>query len=63
MSYYTKCPTCGSNLDPGERCDCIDVTEMSMQQTANIVSKGYELEFKTNGKIVAVKEKSTRASA
>lgn len=19
---FTKCPTCGSNLDPGERCTC-----------------------------------------
>lgn len=22
MSYYTTCPDCGANLDPGERCDC-----------------------------------------
>ena len=22
MAYYTTCPNCGSNLDPGERCDC-----------------------------------------
>lgn len=22
MSYYNVCPNCGSNLDPGERCDC-----------------------------------------
>ena len=21
MAYYRKCPTCGSNLDPGELCD------------------------------------------
>lgn len=20
--YYRKCPSCGANLDPGERCDC-----------------------------------------
>ncbi len=20
--YYTVCPHCGANLDPGERCDC-----------------------------------------
>lgn len=20
--YFTKCPYCGSNNDPGERCDC-----------------------------------------
>lgn len=22
MSYYNVCPICGSNLDPGEKCDC-----------------------------------------
>lgn len=22
MAYYITCPNCGSNLDPGERCDC-----------------------------------------
>jgi hypothetical protein len=22
MSYYKTCPACGSNLDPGEKCDC-----------------------------------------
>lgn len=22
MSYYHTCPLCGSNLDPGETCDC-----------------------------------------
>jgi len=22
VSYYKTCPSCGSNLDSGERCDC-----------------------------------------
>ena len=22
MAYYTTCPNCGANLDPGEKCDC-----------------------------------------
>ncbi len=22
MAYYNVCPLCGSNLDPGEKCDC-----------------------------------------
>ena len=22
MAYYTTCPHCGANLDPGESCDC-----------------------------------------
>lgn len=21
-TYYRTCPHCGSNLDPGEKCDC-----------------------------------------
>ena len=22
MALYKKCPICGANLDPGEKCDC-----------------------------------------
>lgn len=22
MAYYDTCPNCGSNLDPGEKCEC-----------------------------------------
>lgn len=22
MAYYSVCPYCGNNLDPGEKCDC-----------------------------------------
>ena len=22
MALYRKCPACGANLDPGEKCDC-----------------------------------------
>ena len=22
MAYFTPCPECGANLDPGEKCDC-----------------------------------------
>lgn len=25
-TYYKICPNCGLNLDPGERCDCKDVS-------------------------------------
>ena len=24
LMYYRECPLCGSNLDPGEKCDCQD---------------------------------------
>lgn len=23
MAYYNTCPYCGSSLDPGERCNCM----------------------------------------
>lgn len=25
--YFNTCPHCGSNLDPGESCDCLSKTE------------------------------------
>lgn len=25
--YFRICPRCGCNLDPGERCDCLEVEE------------------------------------
>ena len=27
MSYYNVCEHCGSNLDPGEKCDCMNQQE------------------------------------
>lgn len=31
MSYYYTCPTCGANLDPGERCeDCYPKTKTTL---------------------------------
>ncbi len=30
--YYTTCPLCGANLDPGEHCDC---TGEDTQQEVN----------------------------
>jgi len=24
-TYYKVCPNCNANLDPGERCDCLDM--------------------------------------
>lgn len=32
MAYYTTCPHCGANLDPGERCDCQDKKEPSLRK-------------------------------
>lgn len=27
-TYFVTCPFCGSNLDPGERCDCQNESEV-----------------------------------
>ena len=27
MAYYNTCPNCGSNLDPGEQCDCQGIAD------------------------------------
>lgn len=35
MSYYSKCPHCGANLDPGETCDCLgSLSRAELQQRA-----------------------------
>lgn len=31
MAYYNTCPLCGSNLDPGEPCDCKEEREKRME--------------------------------
>lgn len=28
---YRTCPYCGASLDPGERCDCMDETDETVQ--------------------------------
>lgn len=30
--YYWTCPYCGSNLDPGERCDCRDEKSVTIKE-------------------------------
>jgi len=29
--YYSVCPFCGANLDPGERCDCQQAQAVQMK--------------------------------
>ncbi len=49
MPYYNKCPVCGVNLDPGERCRCLDKKEetaaerelTSAESTVHHVSQDY----------------------
>lgn len=36
MAYYRKCPMCGANFDPGERCDCMIQANEESKQRAKI---------------------------
>ena len=35
MAQYKKCPYCGANLDPGEKCDCEKETDFSEQRKSS----------------------------
>ena len=39
MAYYNVCPDCGSNLDPGERCDCKIRSEQEKKQVKSLFKK------------------------
>lgn len=40
MAYYNVCPECGSNLDPGERCDC-EMEKMTVRhEMQNLIKYG-----------------------
>lgn len=32
MAMYVTCPNCGSNLDPGEKCDCQSIDKELLEQ-------------------------------
>lgn len=56
MAYYNVCPSCGSNLDPGEKCDCEKET-VKKQEFLNshlkIEPKARQLAFVFDGKEAA----------
>nr|DAW23824.1 MAG TPA: PROTEIN/RNA Complex, archaeal, ribosomal, 50S, protein.0A [Caudoviricetes sp.] len=33
MPYYTQCPQCGANLDPGERCEACNQEQETAPET------------------------------
>ncbi|MTK05672.1 MAG: hypothetical protein F8N38_01100 [Hungatella sp.] len=35
MGYYKKCPCCGANLDPNEKCDCLDQENNQKREESN----------------------------
>lgn len=36
--YYRTCPECGSNLDPGEQCDCNEEKEFRKEESKRVSS-------------------------
>jgi len=36
--YYWTCPDCGSNLDPGERCDCKSIAAVTANSIQDAIS-------------------------
>lgn len=56
MAYYRTCPACGCNLDPGERCDCMDKKKAAPAQrtpgTANMKEQILCLLYKTTVEVV-----------
>lgn len=39
MAFYTTCSRCGSNLDPGEKCDC-EQEEKKKKRALRTVNEG-----------------------
>lgn len=45
---YRKCPLCGANLDPGEKCDCEGKTVVNAANTDNgKVENGFQTNIST----------------
>ena len=40
-TYYSTCPICGANLDPGEKCTCTAERKGSDTMNENIDRAGY----------------------
>ncbi|MDR2899009.1 MAG: hypothetical protein LBU94_01695 [Clostridiales bacterium] len=44
--FYSKCETCGANLDPGEKCDCVrESSAIENEVKAVIFNHEYEKEY------------------
>lgn len=46
--YYQECEFCGSNLDPGERCDCMkeEAEKDKRYKSLFVTNKEGQLKFK-----------------
>ena len=37
MAYFRECPICGCNLDPGEQCDCMELSKKNERKYDNLL--------------------------
>lgn len=61
MAYYTTCPNCGANLDPGEQCDCMierQRQEKFYESVTKMTPKTGQLSFSLNSREVVGYEKT-----
>ena len=45
--YFYTCPRCGSNLDPGEKCDCITARESEGNRCRTTITTITDLRSRT----------------
>lgn len=47
VAYYNVCPLCNANLDPGEKCDCMDKKVREERKRQEFFRKSLKAESKT----------------
>lgn len=58
MAFYSTCPLCGANLDPGEPCDCQDERELEKQKIQRMlkVGKGGQMRMHFEQEVIGIAE-------
>ena len=50
MAYFRTCDRCGSNLDPGERCTCIEDEKREAQEAQTKKAVAFTMQLLNSGK-------------
>ena len=50
MAYFRTCDRCGSNLDPGERCTCIEDEKREAQEAQTKKAVAFTMQLLKNSK-------------
>ena len=58
MAYYSTCPYCGCNLDPGEKCDCGQRRQENLSRKQEFFRKHLRTESETGQMRFAFDERS-----